>query len=107
MLILLDPAHGHNTPGKRSPDGTLLEYAYTRDLANQMKATAISMLNNKLVVDIVNGDGAKLLQDALSKQQRSFLVLDHRSVDIVQDGISHLHFFERYYRPLVNVPACL
>jgi N-acetylmuramoyl-L-alanine amidase len=29
MKILLDPAHGHNTPGKRSPDGTLLEYAYT------------------------------------------------------------------------------
>ena len=24
MLILLDPAHGHTTPGKRSPDGTLL-----------------------------------------------------------------------------------
>jgi len=39
MLILLDPAHGHNTPGKRSPDGTLLEYAYTRDLANQILAT--------------------------------------------------------------------
>ena len=36
MLILLDPAHGHNPPGKRSPDGTLLEYAYTRDLANQI-----------------------------------------------------------------------
>ena len=31
MLILLDPDHGHNTPGKRSLDGTLLEYAYTRD----------------------------------------------------------------------------
>ena len=39
MKILLDPAHGHNTPGKRSPDGTLLEYAYTRDLANQILAT--------------------------------------------------------------------
>ena len=39
MLILLDPAHGHNTPGKRSPDGTLLEYAYTRDLANQILTT--------------------------------------------------------------------
>ena len=38
MKILLDPAHGHNTPGKRSPDGTLLEYAYTRDLANQILA---------------------------------------------------------------------
>ena len=36
MLILLDPAHGHNTPGKRSPDGTLLEYAYTRDLARRI-----------------------------------------------------------------------
>lgn len=39
MLILLDPAHGHNTPGKRSPDGTLLEYAYTRDNANQILAS--------------------------------------------------------------------
>ena len=39
MLILLDPAHGHNTPGKRSPDGTLLEYAYTRDLARQIVTT--------------------------------------------------------------------
>ena len=39
MLILLDPAHGHNTPGKRSPDGKLLEYAYTRDLARQIVAT--------------------------------------------------------------------
>ena len=71
-----------------------------------LKATAISMLYNKFVVDVVNGNGAELLQDALSKQQRSFLVLDHRSVYIVQDGISNLHFFERYYRPLVNVPAC-
>ena len=39
MLIFLDPAHGHNTSGKRSPDGALLEYAYTRDLANQILAT--------------------------------------------------------------------
>ena len=39
MKILLDPGHGLNTPGKRSPDGTLLEYAYTRDLANQILTT--------------------------------------------------------------------
>ena len=39
MLILLDPGHGLNTPGKCSPDGTLLEYAYTRDLANQILTT--------------------------------------------------------------------
>ena len=30
-------------------------------------ASAISMLNNKFVVDVVNGNGAELLQDALSK----------------------------------------
>lgn len=34
MKILLDPGHGSNTPGKRSPDGALLEYAYTREIAN-------------------------------------------------------------------------
>jgi len=28
--------HGIQTKGKRSPDGTLLEYAYTRDLARQI-----------------------------------------------------------------------
>ena len=39
MKILLDPAHGLNTPGKRSPDSTLIEYAFTRDLANQILAT--------------------------------------------------------------------
>ena len=36
MLIFLDPGHGLNTPGKRSPDGTFLEYAYTRELARQI-----------------------------------------------------------------------
>ena len=33
MLILLDPGHGLNTPGKRSPDGTILEAAYNREIA--------------------------------------------------------------------------
>ena len=36
MKILIDNGHGLNTPGKRSPDGTLLEYAYTRNLARQV-----------------------------------------------------------------------
>ena len=33
MKILLDNGHGNNTPGKRSPDGLLREYAYTREIA--------------------------------------------------------------------------
>ena len=36
MKILIDDGHGIQTKGKRSPDGTLLEYAYTRDLARQI-----------------------------------------------------------------------
>ena len=33
MKILLDPGHGSNTPGKRSPDGRFLEYRFNRDIA--------------------------------------------------------------------------
>lgn len=33
MLILIDNGHGIETPGKRSPDGRLLEYLYTREIA--------------------------------------------------------------------------
>jgi len=33
MKILLDNGHGVETPGKRSPDGVLREYAYNREMA--------------------------------------------------------------------------
>ena len=36
MKILIDNGHGIQTKGKRSPDGQLLEYAYTRDLARRI-----------------------------------------------------------------------
>ena len=36
MKILIDNGHGIQTKGKRSPDGQLLEYAYTRELARQV-----------------------------------------------------------------------
>ena len=35
-IILLDNGHGENTPGKRSPDGTLREYAYTREIVQRI-----------------------------------------------------------------------
>lgn len=31
-IVCLDSGHGSNTPGKRSPDSKLLEYAYTREI---------------------------------------------------------------------------
>lgn len=33
MKILIDNGHGEDTPGKRSPDGVLREYKYTREIA--------------------------------------------------------------------------
>ena len=35
-IILLDNGHGENTPGKKSPDGSLKEYAYTREIVQRI-----------------------------------------------------------------------
>lgn len=36
-IVCLDAGHGKDTPGKRSPDGTLLEYEFNRDVVNRTK----------------------------------------------------------------------
>lgn len=36
MKVLIDNGHGENTPGKRSPDGRLKEWAYTREIADRV-----------------------------------------------------------------------
>ena len=38
MKILIDNGHGLNTPGKRSPDGTLIEASYNREIAKRIVA---------------------------------------------------------------------
>ena len=51
MIILLDNGHGIDTPGKRSPDGFFREYAYTRNLAVQIKERLASLgLDCRLLV---------------------------------------------------------
>nr|DAL65614.1 MAG TPA_asm: Cell wall hydrolase autolysin [Caudoviricetes sp.] len=37
MKILIDNGHGKETPGKRSPDGKLREYLYTREIAEAIE----------------------------------------------------------------------
>lgn len=48
MKVLIDNGHGVETPGKRSPDGRLKEYLYTREIAgrveNQLKSTGIDAI---------------------------------------------------------------
>lgn len=36
MKVLIDNGHGVETPGKRSPDGRLKEYAYAREIADRV-----------------------------------------------------------------------
>ena len=36
MKILIDNGHGQETAGKRSPDGRLLEWSYTREIARRV-----------------------------------------------------------------------
>ena len=42
MKILIDNGHGIQTKGKRSPDGKLLEYAYTREIAKRIVSDLIN-----------------------------------------------------------------
>ena len=43
MVILLDPGHGIDTLGKRSPDGRLREYKYAREIAAEVVKRLKSM----------------------------------------------------------------
>lgn len=38
MNILIDNGHGFDTPGKCSPDGRLMEWAYNREIAARVSA---------------------------------------------------------------------
>lgn len=51
MILIIDNGHGSNTPGKRSPDGTLLEYKWAREVAQIIadKASAIGITQVILV----------------------------------------------------------
>ena len=51
MTILLDPGHGSDTPGKRSPDGRFREYAFNRDIAARVASKLTSLgLNAEIIV---------------------------------------------------------
>lgn len=48
MIVLIDNGHGSNTPGKQSPDKSIREYKYTREIAEelekQLKAKGITAI---------------------------------------------------------------
>lgn len=55
MKILIDPGHGIDTPGKRSPDGKFLEYLWNRQIADLLLDRFIIMgVDASLVVTETN-----------------------------------------------------
>ncbi len=51
IIVLLDNGHGVNTPGKCSPDKTLLEYKWTREIVDRLivEFTKLGIKSIKLV----------------------------------------------------------
>ena len=43
MKVLIDPGHGIDTPGKRSPDGKFREYLWNRQVADLLGARLVAM----------------------------------------------------------------
>ena len=55
MKVLIDPGHGIDTPGKRSPDGLFLEYLWNRQVADLLLESLVSMgIDASLVVTETN-----------------------------------------------------
>ena len=55
MKILIDPGHGIDTPGKRSPDGLFLEYLWNRQVADLILYGLVSAgIDASLVVTETN-----------------------------------------------------
>ncbi len=70
LVVMLDPGHGKSTGGKRSPDGSLLEYEFNRDVAKRLKA--ILEQNGITVLMTVDDDTTDVsLSDRASKANNS------------------------------------
>ena len=55
MKVLIDPGHGIDTPGKRSPDGLLQEYLWNRQIADLILEGLVSAgIDASLVVTETN-----------------------------------------------------
>ena len=70
MKVLIDNGHGNETQGKRSPDGQLLEWAYTREIADPV----VSILKNTGVdvIRIVTEDKDIPLQERVARANQAY-----------------------------------
>lgn len=73
MLVLVDNGHGAGTPGKRSPDGRLLEWSWTRARAGEL----------------VSGLGAAGVESALLVPERRDVPLRARAARVAAACARH------------------
>ena len=81
MKILIDNGHGHNTSGKRSPDGKFREYAYNREIAKHIVADLIDRGHDAEL--IVPEDNDISLEERVRRANKICLASDPSCVILV------------------------
>jgi len=71
MVVILDPGHGINTSGKRSPDSSLMEYEFNQDIVTKAKELLKDNPTIKVVVTREN--------DAIDKSLSARCILANNS----------------------------
>ena len=78
LIIFLDPAHGEDVAGKRSPDGKHLEYIWSREVCNDMKIILQALgyevhLTNTTTKEIGLGRRVKFVEDFITDKCKVFI----------------------------------
>ena len=68
MKVLIDNGHGENTPGKRSPDGRLREWVYSREIADMVVDAAVKVVGKNSGADVDSSLYNEFLDKAGDKQ---------------------------------------
>jgi N-acetylmuramoyl-L-alanine amidase len=70
-VIVLDPGHAINTPGKRSPDGSFREYEFAQDIANKAQQILSNYDVKVILTKNLNDNDDPDLGTALARRVRT------------------------------------
>ena len=96
MLILIDNGHGHNTPGKRSPDGLFREAFYNREIARKVVADLLDRnLDAELLVpeddDIALAERVRRINEACLRLGKKNVIVVSIHVNAAGNGTKWLN----------------
>ena len=99
MKILLDNGHGIDTPGKRSPDGLLREYAWNRLIASRI-VSALTDLGHDASLLVPEQDDIPLPERCRRVNERCRLLKDDGLFLLQQASLAH---FRREGRSIMDI----